>query len=79
MVDNLRKTKENYIYSQTCLRIIYHSVGKNGEKPMLETSQERVELLKTGISYKKIEELYVIHNNYKIIYAPVPLHFMSGK
>ena len=34
---------------------------------MLETSKERVELLKAGIDYKKIEKLYLIYNNIKII------------
>jgi len=34
---------------------------------MLETMQERVELLKTGISGKSIERLYVTGNNMKII------------
>jgi hypothetical protein len=34
---------------------------------MLETMQERVELLKTGISGKRIEELYVTGNGMKIV------------
>ncbi len=38
---------------------------------MLETSQERVELLKAGISGKKIEELYISLNNFKIVHNPV--------
>lgn len=32
----------------------------------LETSKERVELLKAGISGKKIEELYIQSNNFRI-------------
>jgi len=36
---------------------------------MLETPQERVELLKAGISGKKIEELYIICNNFKILHS----------
>jgi hypothetical protein len=38
---------------------------------MLETPQERVELLKAGISGKKIEELYISSNNFKIVHNPV--------
>ena len=34
---------------------------------MLETMQERVKLLKEGISGKRIEELYIAGNNIKII------------
>jgi len=33
----------------------------------VETAQERVKLLKTGLSEKEIERLYVEHNNFKII------------
>lgn len=32
---------------------------------MLETPEERAELLKAGISGKRIEELYITHNNFK--------------
>lgn len=38
---------------------------------MLETSEERVKLLKAGISGKKIEMLYIIYNNFKIIGSPL--------
>lgn len=38
---------------------------------MLETSQERVELLKAGIDGKTIEKLYLIYNNFKIVYSPI--------
>jgi hypothetical protein len=40
---------------------------------MLETSQERVKLLKAGIDGKTIEKLYIIHKNFKI--ARTPNHF----
>lgn len=40
---------------------------------MLETSQERVKLLKAGIDGKTIEKLYLIYNNFKI--ARTPKHF----
>ncbi len=38
---------------------------------MLETSKERAQLLKKGITGKKIEELYISHNNFKIIGFPL--------
>ncbi len=38
---------------------------------MLETSHERVELLKAGISARTIEKLYLICNNFKIVGSPV--------
>jgi hypothetical protein len=38
---------------------------------MLETPFERVKLLKAGISGKKIEELYIAYNNFKIVHSPV--------
>ena len=41
------------------------------EENMLKTPQERVRLLKNGMEAKKIEELYIQHNNFKIIRAPI--------
>ncbi len=38
---------------------------------MLETPHERVELLKAGISGKKIEELYISLNNFKVVHNPM--------
>jgi len=38
---------------------------------MLETPLERVKLLKAGISGKKIEELYIAYNNFKIVHTSV--------
>ncbi len=38
---------------------------------MLENSQERVKLLKAGITGKTIERVYVAKNGFKIIYSPV--------
>jgi hypothetical protein len=38
---------------------------------MLETRFERVKLLKAGLSGKKIEELYIAYNNFKIVHSPV--------
>ncbi len=38
---------------------------------MLETSEERVKLLKAGMSGKNIEMLYIIYNNFKIIGSPL--------
>ncbi len=34
---------------------------------MLETSEERVKLLKAGLTGREIEELYIANNNFKII------------
>ena len=38
---------------------------------MLETSEERVKLLKAGIFGKTIERLYIKYNNFKIIGSPM--------
>ncbi len=38
---------------------------------MLETSQERVELLKAGFKGKEIEKLYLIYNGFTIINIPI--------
>ena len=38
---------------------------------MFETAEERVILLKTGLSEKEIEKLYIEHNNFKIIRTPI--------
>ncbi len=37
---------------------------------MLETSHERVKLLKAGITGKTIERLYNVENNFKIVLLP---------
>ena len=37
---------------------------------MLETPQERVKLLKAGITGKTIERLYLRENNFKIVSTP---------
>jgi hypothetical protein len=42
---------------------------------MLETSKERVKLLKKGIDGKTIEKLYINHNGFKIIGRPILLDF----
>ncbi len=34
---------------------------------MLETAQERILLLKAGITGKQIEELYISCNNFKVV------------
>jgi len=38
---------------------------------MLETSQERVKLLKAGIPTEKIEQLYLKSNNFRMVNIPV--------
>jgi len=42
---------------------------------MLETSEERVRLLKKGMERKKIEELYIQYNRLKIIHSPILFDF----
>ena len=42
-----------------------------GVQEMLETSQERVKLLKAGIDGKTIEKLYITYNNFKIVSSPI--------
>ena len=37
---------------------------------MLETSEERIRLLRAGLTGKTIERLYIEGNNIKIIHAP---------
>ncbi len=34
---------------------------------MLETAQERIKLLKAGITGNQIEELYILYNDFKVI------------
>ena len=34
---------------------------------MLETIEERVKLLKAGLTGKEIEGLYIVNNNFKIV------------
>jgi hypothetical protein len=38
---------------------------------MLETSEERIKLLKTGFTQKQIEEMYIEGNDFKIISPPI--------
>jgi len=38
---------------------------------MLETSEERIQLLKAGYDIKKIEQLYVEDHNFTIIVDPI--------
>ncbi|MCX9010418.1 MAG: hypothetical protein OIN66_04765 [Candidatus Methanoperedens sp.] len=46
---------------------------------MLETSEERIRLLKAGITGKDIEKLYVIYNNFKIIGAPLLFNLIRAE
>jgi hypothetical protein len=34
---------------------------------MLEMPKERIKLLKAGITGNKIEELYILYNNFKVV------------
>ena len=42
---------------------------------MLETSEERVKLLKAGISAKDIEKLYIIYNEFKMVDSHILYEF----
>lgn len=50
---------------------MFKNENNEGIKNMLETSQERVKLLKAGISIKKIENIYIQSNNFTICRFPV--------
>ena len=45
---------------------------------MLETSRERAQLLKKGIAGKKIEELYISQNNFRLVGFPVIIELMGS-
>ncbi len=38
---------------------------------MLETPEERIKLLKAGISARDIEKLYIIYNDFKVVGSPI--------
>jgi hypothetical protein len=38
-----------------------------GDKSMLETAQERIKLLKSGITGNQIEGLYILYNNFIVL------------
>lgn len=44
---------------------------------MLETSKERVKLLKAGISGEMIERLYIESNNFRIVKIPPIIELME--
>ncbi len=44
---------------------------------MLETREERVQLLKAGITGKTLEKLYVIYNNFKVVGVPAGLELIE--
>ncbi|MCX9083670.1 MAG: hypothetical protein OIN87_02600 [Candidatus Methanoperedens sp.] len=46
---------------------------------MLETSKERAELLKKGFAGKKIEELYLVNNKFKIVAFPRIMGFIRSE
>ncbi|MCX9085076.1 MAG: hypothetical protein OIN87_09805 [Candidatus Methanoperedens sp.] len=43
------------------------------EEEMLETPKERIKLLKAGITGNQIEELYILYNNFKVVWYQRPL------
>ena len=46
---------------------------------MFETSKERVQLLKKGLTQKQIEDLYIKGNNIKIVNLPVLIKLIEIK
>ncbi len=44
---------------------------------MLETPEERVKLLKAGVTGDKIEKLYILYNNFKIVRPSMPLELFE--
>jgi hypothetical protein len=42
---------------------------------MLETAEERVKLLKAGLTGEEIEELYIENNNFKIVRNKLAIEF----
>ena len=44
---------------------------------MMETSEERIKLLREGFSAKAIEKVYIESNNFKIIPIPVLLEIIK--
>ncbi len=42
---------------------------------MIETSEERVRLLKKGVKSKTIEELYIKYNRLKLVKRPILFNF----
>jgi len=44
---------------------------------MLETSEERVKLLKTGLTQKQIEEQYIEGNNMKVVTPPILIELVE--
>jgi hypothetical protein len=46
---------------------------------MFEKSQERVQLLRKGLTQKQIEELYIKANNFKIVNLPALIELVEIK
>ncbi len=46
---------------------------------MFETSRERVQLLKKGLTQKQIEDLYIKGNNFKIVNLPLLIKLIEIK
>ena len=51
---------------------------KREKAMMLDTSEERVRLLKNGMKNKTIEELYIRHNKIEIIRSPILFDFVEN-
>ncbi|VVB87519.1 Uncharacterised protein [uncultured archaeon] len=50
---------------------------KRNEKFVLGTSEERVRLLKNGITRKTIEQLYIKNNGLKVVQIPILYDFIE--
>lgn len=44
---------------------------------VLETSAERVKLLKGGIDGKTIEKVYIAYNNFRIVKGSILYHYIN--
>ncbi|MCX9010772.1 MAG: hypothetical protein OIN66_06580 [Candidatus Methanoperedens sp.] len=44
---------------------------------MLEKPEERVRLLRAGYTGKRIEQLYIEHNNFKIVRIPAAIEMIE--
>lgn len=47
------------------------------EKIMLKTSEERVKLLKKGLTQKQIEEQYIEGNNFQVVIPPILIELVE--
>ncbi len=70
-INTLIFINQRVIYIHRIVHKLQRSISV-GERLMLETSKERVKLLKAGIDIKTIEKLYIIYNNFKLVRSQLP-------